>query len=93
MPYRRKGIYKKKSGYRKKAYRRRTYRKRMGRFTKTLLRYDGNHKEKIVTSGDLLESTTQYSGHSLVIPWETNQFISGNRYGSYRHSTQWGQCA
>ena len=62
----------------------RTMRKRSG-FKKQLLKYDGGHKEKIITSGDLLQSAGMpYYGHSLIVSWETNNNLPSNRYSAYR---------
>lgn len=69
------------------------YRKRNG-FKKSLTKYEGGHREKIITSGDLLQSSGMpYYGHSLIVSWETNNNLSSNRYSAYRSTTQWVQCS
>lgn len=65
------------------------FRRKSG-FKRSLTKYEGGHREKIITSGDLLQSAgTTYYGHSLVVSWETNNNIASNRYSSYRSTTQW----
>lgn len=74
MPYKRTTKRKRSYTVKKRTYKKNGYKKRSGAYMrKQLMMYDGGHKEKIITNGDLItRPAAPFSGLSIQIPWETN---------------------
>lgn len=89
MAYKRRYAKRTRKSYRKRSYRKSMFKRKRSGFQKSLTKYDGNHKECIITSGRLIQGVGNGAFFPLIISWETNNGISGDRYSAYRSSTQW----
>lgn len=54
MPYKRRYAKRARKSYKKKSYKKSIYKRKRSGFSKSLTRYDGNHKECIITGGSLI---------------------------------------
>lgn len=89
MAYKRRYAKRTRKTFKRRSYKKSMYRRRGAGINKQCMKYDGAHKEKIITTGALRESSGIYSNHCLLISWNVNNSFVSPRYSAYRSTTQW----